>query len=57
MTKLKVYEDAAGNWRFRLVGGNGEKVAGSEAYASKANAVRAAEWVKANASSAQIEEA
>lgn len=37
---VEIYEDVAGNWRYRVVGGNGEIVAASEPYASKSNATR-----------------
>lgn len=41
--KLKVYEDTAGEWRWRLVARNGLTVADSaEGYATRANAKRAA---------------
>lgn len=36
------YEDAAGEWRWRLVAGNGKIIADSaEGYASRSNAMRA----------------
>lgn len=54
MPKLKVYEDSSGYWRWRLVAANGEKVAASEAYASKSNAIRSAERVKSIAWHATI---
>lgn len=34
-------------WRFRLIAGNGEIVESGEAYASKANALRGVETLKA----------
>lgn len=37
---VEVYEDVAGNWRYRVVGANGEIVAASEPYVSKSNATR-----------------
>jgi uncharacterized protein YegP (UPF0339 family) len=37
---IEFYQDTDGAWRFRVKGRNGEIVAGSEPYASKANAVR-----------------
>lgn len=37
---VEFYEDVASNWRYRIVGGNGEIVMASEPYASKSNAVR-----------------
>ncbi len=55
--KFVIYADSSGNYRWRLVARNGQTVASSgEAFDSKANARRAAENVKDNASSAAIEE-
>ena len=55
--KFKIYADKADEFRWRLIASNGEPVASSgEAFASKANAKRAAETVKENAGSASIEE-
>ena len=47
--KFVIYVDARGYFRWRLVAGNGEKVAASEAYASKQNAINSAERVKVTA--------
>jgi uncharacterized protein YegP (UPF0339 family) len=57
MAKFVVYKDAAGWYRWRLVASNGEKVAASEAYASKANAARSAKRVREIASSATVVDA
>lgn len=46
MAKFQIYLDVAGYYRWRLIAGNGEKVAASEAYVSRANAKRSAERVK-----------
>lgn len=54
MARIDIYIDVAGQYRWRLVAGNGEKVAASEAYASKQGAIRSAQHVKAWASTAQI---
>lgn len=56
MTKFVIYPDVSGYYRWRLVAANGEKVAASEAYVSKQNAVRSAERVKQIAYSAMIVE-
>ena len=56
MAKFVTYTDRAGYYRWRLVAGNGEKVAASEAYVSHANAVRSAKRVKELASNAIVEE-
>lgn len=49
---FKVYEKTG--WRWMLIAGNGEPIATSEPYASKANAKRGAENVKATAPAAVI---
>jgi uncharacterized protein YegP (UPF0339 family) len=47
MSKFEPFKDRLGNWRWRLIGGNGRKVATSgESFASRSNAVRAARTVK-----------
>ncbi len=45
-TKFVIYKDTAGYYRWRLVAGNGEKVAASEAYTSKQNAINSADRVR-----------
>lgn len=53
--RFQPFEDAAGRWR--LVAGNGEKVATSgESFASRGNAVRAARLVRALAREAEVED-
>lgn len=37
---IQYFEDRGGKWRFRVKGVNGEIIVTSEAYSSKANAVR-----------------
>lgn len=55
MAKFEFPLDAAGKYRWRLVASNGEKIATSgESFASRANAKRAAENVKAVAPSASM---
>ena len=55
--RFEIYADAGGSYRWRLVASNGKTVASSgESFASKANARRAAESVKANAGKAEIVE-
>lgn len=56
MAKFAIYMDIAQQYRWRLIAGNGEKVAASEAYVSKQGAIRSAERVKALAATAQIED-
>ncbi|WP_152273988.1 YegP family protein [Arthrobacter koreensis] len=38
--KFEVYQDKAGGFRFRLKAGNGEVIASSESYKSKASALK-----------------
>ena len=55
--KFEIYQDSGGNWRWRLVASNGQNVGSSgESFASKANAIRAAENVRDSAGNAQIVE-
>ena len=55
-SRFEVYEDAAGEWRWRLVHWNGNIIADSgEGYASRFNAERAARGVMRNAPTATIE--
>lgn len=51
---FKIYVDKAGYYRWRLVAGNGEIVASSEAYASLQNAIRSVNSVKTLAWQADI---
>jgi uncharacterized protein YegP (UPF0339 family) len=53
--KFELYKDRAGGFRFRLKAGNGEVIATSESYASKAGAQGGIESVKANASSPVVD--
>ncbi len=43
MANYEVFEDKAGEWRWRLVANNGEVVAQSEGYTTKESALRGAE--------------
>ena len=45
-TKFVIYKDTAGYYRWRLVAGNGEKVAASEAYVSKQGAIDSADRIR-----------
>ena len=47
--KFEVYQDKAGGFRFRLKAGNGEVIASSESYKSKASALKGVESVRSNA--------
>lgn len=47
MTRFRVFQDAAGEWRWRLVAGNGRVIADSgEGYTRKEGAERAVARVK-----------
>lgn len=55
MWEFRVYEDRAGQFRWRLVAPNGQIIADSgEGYATRFNAHRAAENVRLRIGSAQI---
>ncbi len=56
MAKFQVYKDVSGQYRWRLVAGNGEIVAVSEAYTTKYNAKHSAERVKELAQIAFIQD-
>ncbi|MCR5456557.1 MAG: YegP family protein [Clostridiales bacterium] len=52
--KFEVYTDKAGEFRFRLKARNGEIVAVSEGYTTKANCLNGVESVKKNAPEAEV---
>ena len=54
--KFEMYEDKAGEYRFRLKASNGEIIAVSEGYKAKASCENGIESVKKNAPEAEIEE-
>ena len=54
--KFEMYEDKAGEFRFRLKARNGEIIAVSEGYTAKAACLNGIESVKKNAPEAEIEE-
>ncbi len=54
--KFEVYKDTATEYRFRLKAPNGEIIATSEAYTSKAACMNGIESVKKNAPIAEIVE-
>ena len=54
--KFEVYEDKAGEYRFRLKARNGEIIAVSEGYTAKASCLNGIESVKKNAPEAEVEE-
>ena len=54
--KFELYEDKAGKYRFRLKAGNGEVIASSEGYNSKASARNGIESVRKNAAEAALDD-
>ena len=54
--KFGVYEDKAGEFRFRLTASNGQVIAVSEGYKTLANCLNGVESVKKNAPEAEIVE-
>lgn len=54
--KFELYKDKAEKFRFRLKAGNGEIIAASEAYESKASAQNGIESVKKNAADAAVDD-
>lgn len=54
--KFEVYQDRAGEFRFRLKAPNGQQIAASEGYATKAGCLNGIESVKRNAAGAQVTE-
>ena len=54
--KFEMYQDKAGEFRFRLKARNGEIIGVSEGYTSKANCINGVESVKKNAAEAEIVE-
>ena len=55
--KFEVYKDKAGEFRFRLKATNGEIIATSEGYKSKASCNNGIESVRKNAADAAVEKA
>ena len=54
--KFELYTDSAGKFRFRLKARNGEIIASSEAYESKASAKNGIKSVQRNAVTATIDD-
>lgn len=52
--KFEIYQSSNGEYRFRLKAGNGEIIAVSEGYKSKASAMNGIESVQTNAPSAAV---
>ena len=54
--KFELYQDKRGDFRFRLKARNGETIAASEAYSTKAACMAGVESVIKNAPNAEVEE-
>jgi len=54
--KFEIFKDTSGQFRFRLKAPNGEIIANSEAYTTKAACMNGIESIKTNASTAEIVE-
>jgi uncharacterized protein YegP (UPF0339 family) len=54
--KFVVKKGSSGKFRFNLVASNGQVIATSEAYESKASAIKGVESVKRNAPTAEIDD-
>jgi len=52
--KFQIYEDKAGEFRFRLTARNGEIIATSEGYKTKASCLNGVESVRKNAPEAEV---
>jgi uncharacterized protein YegP (UPF0339 family) len=53
---FELWVDKAGDYRFNLKAGNGQVIATSQGYASKANALNGIESIKKNAPDAPVVE-
>jgi uncharacterized protein len=54
--KFQLYQDKAGEFRFKLVASNGQTIAVSEGYKTKASAMSGIESVKTNAPAAALDD-
>ncbi|KRC52364.1 hypothetical protein ASE16_04890 [Leifsonia sp. Root227] len=54
--KFEIYQSSNGEYRFRLKAGNGEIIATSEGYTSKASAKNGIESVQNNAPGATVDD-
>jgi uncharacterized protein YegP (UPF0339 family) len=54
--KFELYQDQSEKYRFRLKAGNGQVIAVSEAYESKASAMNGIESVRKNAGDATLDD-
>ncbi|XUX00549.1 MAG: YegP family protein [Dehalogenimonas sp.] len=54
--KFQLYKDKSGEFRFRLCASNGQCIATSESYKTKASAMNGIESVKTNAPGAALDD-
>jgi uncharacterized protein len=54
--KFELFVDKGGEYRFNLKASNGQTIASSEGYSSKASAINGIESVKENAADAVVED-
>ena len=54
--KFELWTDKGGDWRFNLKASNGQAIATSQGYASKASAMNGIDSVKSNAPGAEVVE-
>lgn len=54
MSKIEIYQDAAGEWRWRLKASNGRIVASGEGYKTKAGAKQGAQALQRAARLARV---
>ncbi|GAA2010196.1 DUF1508 domain-containing protein [Microbacterium ulmi] len=54
--KFELWVDKGGDWRWNLKAGNGQVIATSQGYASKASAVNGIDSVRTNAPDAEVVE-
>jgi uncharacterized protein YegP (UPF0339 family) len=54
--KFELWTDKGGDWRFNLKASNGQVIATSQGYASKASALNGIDSVKTNAPGAEVVE-
>jgi uncharacterized protein YegP (UPF0339 family) len=56
MHSFEVYKDKKGEFRFRFRAGNGEPMFASEAYKTKASALKSIESIRKNAAGAEVKD-
>ena len=54
--KFQLYQDKSGEFRFKLIASNGQIIAVSEGYKTKASAMNGIESVKTNAPAAALDD-